>query len=130
MLVLVGDDCCFVAQRGRKALLADGGVAGGDCEGSSELEGGGADYNGTAVEHASEYKLLPERRRGVGSVLGDFAVPHEEVGAWDADVVEDGIAVIGAVVGHLQTVQDLVMSIDRSGGTHTQYHRAQYQAKA
>jgi len=76
MLVLVGDDCWFVAEGGGRTLLADSGVAGGDCEGLGELEGCVADYDPAAVEHAPENQFLTEGRGGVGSVLGDGAVPH------------------------------------------------------
>jgi hypothetical protein len=55
VLMLVGDDCCFVAEAGRGALLAHCRVARGDCEGLCELKSSGAEYYGAAVEYASEY---------------------------------------------------------------------------
>jgi hypothetical protein len=30
-------------------------------------------------------------------------VAHQEIGPWNTDMVEDGITIISAVVGHLQT---------------------------
>lgn len=124
--MLVIDDSFFVTHGRRRTLLANGGIPSYDCECLSELETSAANHECAATEHASEYELLPKRRGGVASIASDFTVAHKEIGSWDADVVEDCITIVGAVVGHLQTVKYLAMRIKLVGGIHTQYLPAQY----
>lgn len=69
-----------------------------------ELEGAIADDEVAAVEHTAVEKFFVHGGGGVDACVGDARVAREEGGAGDADVSEDCVAVVCAVVGHFESL--------------------------